>query len=383
MKRVAILGSTGSIGTSALDVLHQLGSGFELVGIAANSRWEELAQQVLAFHPRVVAVASDENGRLLAERVSGNGVAIECGPQAAAELAASDDVDIVVNAIVGASGLAPALAAVRAGKTLALANKECLVMAGPILTRVAAETGAQILPVDSEHSAVFQAMHSGRASEVKTVWLTASGGPFRQCTADELAHVTPEQALQHPNWDMGPKVTVDSATMMNKALEVIEAKWLFHLAVGQIRVMVHPQSIIHSMVEFVDGSTIAQLGLPDMRVPIQYALTYPERRQGLVAAADLTELGRLDFEPADLERFPALGLGFRAAEAGGTMGAVLNAANEVAVKSFLAGRLSFPDIARLAEDVMNTHERVPEPTLAEIAAADRWAREEATAWNRS
>ncbi|NQT51030.1 1-deoxy-D-xylulose-5-phosphate reductoisomerase, partial [bacterium] len=237
--------------------------------------------------------------------------------------------------------------------------------------------------VDSEHSAVFQAMHSGRAAEVKTVWLTASGGPFRQCTADELAHVTPEQALQHPNWDMGPKVTVDSATMMNKALEVIEAKWLFHLAVGQIRVMVHPQSIIHSMVEFVDGSTIAQLGLPDMRVPIQYALTYPERRQGLVAAADLTELGRLDFEPADLERFPALGLGFRAAEAGGTMGAVLNAANEVAVTSFLAGRLSFPDIARLAEDVMNTHERVAEPTLAEIAAADRWAREEATAWNRS
>jgi 1-deoxy-D-xylulose-5-phosphate reductoisomerase len=234
--------------------------------------------------------------------------------------------------------------------------------------------------VDSEHSALFQAMHAGRRDEVRQVWITASGGPFRTKTADELKEVTPDQALCHPNWDMGPKITVDSATMMNKALEVIEAKWLFGLDTERIAVLVHPQSIVHSMVEFVDGSTIAQLGLPDMRVPIQYALTYPERRVSPVAGANLAELGRLDFEPADRERFPALDLGYRAAEAGGTLGAVLNAANEVAVETFLDGRLAFMDIARLAADVMAKHERVAEPSLHDILATDRWARQEAEAW---
>ena len=377
MTRVAILGSTGSIGTSALDVLRQLGAGFELVGLAANTQWDALARQIAEFRPRRAVLASAEHLPSLAERVAGNGVALACGPDAVADLAADADVDVVLNAIVGAAGLRPALAALRAGKTLALANKECMVMAGELLNRVADESGARIIPVDSEHSAVFQAMQAGRASEVRTVWITASGGPFRTLPADQLDAVTPEQALRHPNWAMGPKVTVDSATMMNKALEVIEAKWLFRLGVSQIRVLIHPQSIVHSLVEFCDGSTIAQLGVPDMRVPIQYALTYPERRPGPVAAANLAQVGRLDFEEPDLERFPALGLGYRAAEAGGTMGAVLNAANEAAVRAFLDGRLAFPAIARLVAGVMDRH-RVVHPVTAEaIDDADRWARQEA------
>jgi len=380
MKRVAILGSTGSIGTSALDVLRELGPDFELVGLTANTRWELLARQIGEFRPRRAVLASQGSFRRLAERVRANGVALESGPEAVAALAAADDVDIVINAIVGASGLAPALAALRAGKTLALANKECMVMAGELLNRAAAESGARIIPVDSEHSAVFQALQSGRPEEVRAVWLTASGGPFRTLPLAELDGVTPEQALRHPNWAMGPKITIDSATMMNKALEVIEAKWLFHLAVSQIRVLIHPQSIVHSMVEFLDGSTIAQLGLPDMRVPIQYALTYPERRASRVEAADLARIGRLDFEEPDPDRFPALRLGYRAAEAGGTMGAVLNAANEVAVAAFLGRRVRFTDLARLVAEVMDAHEPVAPASPEQIAEADAWARQEAKAW---
>jgi len=380
MKRVAILGSTGSIGTSALEVLRGLGPDYELVGLAANSQWERLAEQVERSRPKRAVLASTQCLPRLAERAGTNCVELAGGPQAVVELAAADDVNIVVNAIVGACGLQPALAALRAGKTLALANKECMVMAGEILSRAAEESGARIIPIDSEHSAIFQALHSGRAAEVRRVWITASGGPFLTLPLEELDKVTPEQALHHPNWTMGPKVTIDSATMMNKALEVIEAKWLFRLDVGQIRVLIHPQSIVHSMVEFVDGSTIAQLGLPDMRVPIQYALTYPERRQSPVAAADLASVGRLEFEEPDLERFPALALGYRAAEVGGTMGAVLNAANEVAVAAFLDRRIRFTDIARLVADVMDRHEPAEHPTPDEIVHKDGWARQEAEAW---
>ena len=380
MKRVVILGSTGSIGTSALDVLRQLGPDFELVGLAANRSWERLAEQVAEFRPRRVALASADEFPRLAEAVGTDGVELSSGAGSLLELAAADGVDIVVNAIVGAAGLGPSLAAVRAGKTLALANKESLVMAGAVLTRAAAETGSRIIPVDSEHSAVFQALRCGRAEEVRAIWLTASGGPFRTRPLDELAGVTPQEALCHPNWSMGPKVTVDSATMMNKALEVVEAKWLFGLEVAQIRVLIHPQSIVHSMVEFLDGSTIAQLGLPDMRVPIQYALTYPQRRPSAVAGARLAEAGRLDFEEPDFERFPALALGYRAAEAGGTLGAVLNAANEVAVEAFLGGQAKFPDIPRLVGDVMARHEASGEPTPETVRAADQWARKEAGAW---
>lgn len=380
MKRVAILGSTGSIGTSALDVLRRLGDDFELVGLAAHSQWETLASQVEEFRPRRAVLCAKAHFRQLVERAGANGAELACGSEAVAELAAADDVDVVVNAIVGASGLPPAFAALRAGKTLALANKECMVMAGELLNRTAEESGARIIPVDSEHSAIFQAMHSGCASEVRTVWITASGGPFRTLPLEAFEAVTPEQALRHPNWAMGPKITIDSATMMNKALEVVEAKWLFHLAVAQIRVLIHPQSIVHSLVEFCDGSTIAQLGVPDMRVPIQYALTYPERRPSPVAPANLAAVGRLDFEEPDPERFPALGLGYRAAEAGGTLGAVLSAANEVAVKAFLEGRLRFTHIPRLVADVMDRHRLIDHPTAERIDEADRWARKEAGTW---
>ncbi|HPD17250.1 MAG TPA: 1-deoxy-D-xylulose-5-phosphate reductoisomerase [Planctomycetota bacterium] len=379
-KRVAILGSTGSIGTSALAVLRHLGDDFELIGLAANTQWQVLASQIAEFRPKRAVLGSPAQFPLLAERAGSNCVELACGPDAVAALAASDDVDIVLNAIVGAAGLAPALAALRARKTLALANKECMVMAGELLNRAADDAGAHVVPVDSEHSAIFQSLQSGRPAEVRCVWLTASGGPFRTMPLDALDRVTPEQALRHPNWAMGPKITVDSATMMNKALEIVEARWLFRLEPHQIRVLVHPQSIIHSMVEFRDGSTIAQLGVPDMRVPIQYALTYPERRAGAVPSADLAAIGRLDFAEPDPERFPALALGHRAAEAGGTMGAVLNAANEVAVQAFLRRRLSFPDISRLVADVMAAHRLIEHPSAQAIAEADRWARQEAEVW---
>jgi len=380
MKRVAILGSTGSIGTSALDVMEHLGPEFALTGLAANSRVDALAEQIARYKPARAVLASETHLPALTERVGTRSVELSAGPEAVTALAADDDVDIVVNAIVGAAGLLPALAALEAGKTLALANKECMVMAGPILNRAAAKSGAQVIPVDSEHSAVFQSLHSGRPSEVAVVWLTASGGPFREMPAAELADVTPEQALRHPNWDMGPKITIDSATMMNKALEVIEAKWLFELDTAQIKVLIHPQSIVHSLVEFLDGSTIAQLGLPDMRVPIQYALTYPERRPSPTAAAELAQVGRLDFAEPDSDRFPALALGFRAAEAGGTLGSVLNAANEVAVAAFLDRRLPFPGIARLVSDVMDQHLLIAHPTCEQVLAADCWARRQAEDW---
>jgi len=380
MKRVAILGSTGSIGRSALDVLRRLGPDFELVGLAANSRWEALAEQVEEFRPKRAALASKTAFPRLAERLGGNCVQLAAGIEAVSALAAADDVDIVVNAIVGAQGLAPALAALKAGKTLALANKECMVMAGDFLNRLADQSGARIIPIDSEHSAIWQAMRSGDPREVQRVWITASGGPFRKLPIEELERVTPEEALRHPNWDMGPKITIDSATMMNKALEVIEAKWLFRLAVDKIRVLIHPQSVVHSLVEFRDGSTIAQLGLPDMRVPIQYALTYPERRPSPVEPANLAAVGRLDFEEPDLKRFPALGLGYRAAEAGGTLGAVLSAANEIAVAAFLERRIRFTEIARLVAEVMDAHELIACPTPDDVLAQDAWARKEAKAW---
>jgi len=380
MKRVVILGSTGSIGRSALDVIRRLGADFELVGLAANSRWETLAKQVEEFRPKRAALASKAGFPRLVERLGGNCVELAAGAEAVSDLAAADDVDIVLNAIVGAQGLAPALAALRAGKTLALANKECMVMAGDLMNRLADQSGARIIPIDSEHSAIWQAMRSGDPREVQHVWITASGGPFRTLPIEELERVTPEQALRHPNWDMGPKITIDSATMMNKALEVIEAKWLFRLPVSQIRVLVHPQSVVHSLVEFRDGSTIAQLGLPDMRVPIQYALTYPERRPSPVAAANLAAVGRLDFEEPDLVRFPALALGFRAAEAGGTLGAVLSAANEIAVAAFLERRIRFTDIARLVAEVMDAHPLIACPTPDDVLAQDAWARKEAKAW---
>jgi 1-deoxy-D-xylulose-5-phosphate reductoisomerase len=296
-------------------------------------------------------------------------------------MAADPDADIVVTAIVGAAGLAGTWAALEAGKTVAVANKETLVMAGPLVMDLASRRGATVLPVDSEHSAIFQALRAGRTSEVERVVLTASGGPFRGRTARELAHVTVEEALRHPTWRMGPKITVDSATLMNKALEVIEARWLFSLAPEQIEVIIHPESMIHSFVEFRDGSVLAQLSPPDMRLPIQYALTYPKRVAGPARRLKWSELGAWHFEQPDHETFPALQLGYEVARRGGTCGAVLNAANEAAVSRFLAGELGFLDIPRVCRTVLANHHYSARPSLSELAAVDCWARKEVARWS--
>jgi 1-deoxy-D-xylulose-5-phosphate reductoisomerase len=302
------------------------------------------------------------------------------GPEALDELVADPAIDRVVSAIVGAAGLRSTWAAIEAGKTVALANKETLVMAGPLVMRRAAETGSRIIPVDSEHSAIHQALACGRPAEVERLVLTASGGPFRTRSRESLAGVTPEEALRHPTWSMGPKITIDSATMMNKALELIEARWLFGLPAAKLAVVVHPQSVVHSLVEFVDGAVIAQLGPPDMRLPIQYALLYPDRVPGPAKRLDFAATMRLDFEPPDLDRFPALRLGHEAAARGGTAGAVLNAANEEAVRGFLAGAVRFTDIAEICGRVLAEHPFQDHPTLDDVCRLDAWARQEVGKW---
>lgn len=324
MKRIAVLGSTGSIGTSCLDVVAAHPDQVSALGMTAHSRWKQLAEQSQQFAPQFVVVA-DETLRNSVDRSQfPRQTEIDFGPEAVARLAAHPDVDVVVSGIVGAAGLNSSLAALQAGKTVALANKETLVVAGPLVLEAARKNGSRLIPVDSEHSAVFQALQCGQDREVRRVILTASGGPFRTRSAEELVNVTPAMALDHPTWDMGPKITIDSATMMNKALEIIEARWLFDLPADKIDVVVHPQSIVHSMVEFVDGSVIAQLSPPDMKLPIQYALTYPERIDGISPQLDLSTAFNLEFFPPDYDRFPALKLGFEVARRGGTSGAVLN-----------------------------------------------------------
>ncbi|MBI4578316.1 MAG: 1-deoxy-D-xylulose-5-phosphate reductoisomerase, partial [Planctomycetes bacterium] len=304
------------------------------------------------------------------------------GPAGLVALARRADNDYVVAAIVGAAGLESTIAAVAAGKTVGLANKEALVVAGSILIPLARKTGARLLPIDSEHSAVFQAMSAGQRGEVHKVYLTASGGPFRTWTAEQMAGASLEDALRHPTWNMGPKITIDSASMMNKALEIVEAAWLFDLDPNSIEVLIHPESIIHSMVEFCDGSVVAQLGTPDMRTPIQYALTWPERRTGCARRLDFDTLRRLNFEPPDLERFPALKMGFEVARAGGTAGAVLNAANEAAVEAFRQGRIRFGQVVESTRRVLERHEVRRNPDLACLLEADRWARREVDEWLR-
>lgn len=375
-KRIAILGSTGSIGCSTLEVIRQLGDPYQLVALTANTSWERLAEQSLEFRPKRVAMTEPDAARSLRERLAGTGIAVWEGEHSSADVAASDEVDVVVAAMVGAAGLEPALEALRHGKVLALANKEPMVIAGHIITDLARRNGATVLPVDSEHSAIYQALQAGKREEVRRVIITASGGPFRTLSSQELEHVTPEQALDHPTWQMGAKVTIDSATLMNKALEIIEAKWLFGLRVDQIEVVVHPQCVVHSLVEFADGSTIAQMGMPDMKVPIRYALTYPDRCAADVPCLDLPRVGQLTFFEPDMERFPALALGFRVAEQGGTSGAVLNAANEVAVQQFLDGRIPFRQIVERVQSALDRHEPTPNPSLEDVMAADRWARQE-------
>jgi 1-deoxy-D-xylulose-5-phosphate reductoisomerase len=303
--------------------------------------------------------------------------------EAVQELAAAADVDVVLSAVVGAAGLSGTWAALDAGKTVALANKETLVVGGPLVTELAAKRGAKLLPVDSEHSAIFQALTGHTADDVSRVVLTASGGPFRGCSPGELDRVTPREALKHPTWQMGPKITVDSATLMNKALEIIETRWLFGLPAAKIDVIVHPESIVHSFVEFKDGSVLAQLSPPDMRLPIQLALLHPARLPGPAKRLDWQQLSSLNFEPVDRETFPAIDLGYEVAASGGTAGAVLNGANEAAVARFLEGSLAFRDIARSCRAVLDAHDFDPRPTLERLLALDQWARQEVTSWNRT
>lgn len=378
--QVAILGSTGSIGSSALEVIEHSAGELQAAALSAHSRTDLLEAQARQVRPRWI-VASDPAA---AQRHAWGGlpqnVELLTGPEGLERAVTQPEIDVVVTAIVGSAGLRSTWAALEAGKLIALANKETLVMAGPLVMELAARRGTRIVPVDSEHSAVFQALQAGRRDELRRVVLTASGGPFRQYTCEQLEHVTVADALAHPTWRMGPKITVDSATMMNKALEIVEARWLFDLSVDQIGVVIHPQSVVHSLVEFVDGSVVAQLSPPDMKLPIQYALTYPRRRPGVAAKLDWTQTWQLDFSPPDPERFPALGLGLEAARAGGTTGAVLNAANEAAVAAFLAGQLRFVEIVPLCRHVLEAHHFEPRPTLERLIALDRWARQEVQTW---
>jgi 1-deoxy-D-xylulose-5-phosphate reductoisomerase len=380
LKRIAILGSTGSIGRSALQVIEQFPNRFQVVALAAGRNVDLLIEQIQRFRPKVAAVLDQELANDLASRLPADiGVEVFAGSQGYQNIANCTDADMVLSSMVGAAGLIPTLSAIRAGKDVALANKETLVMAGALVMEEVRRYQIRLLPVDSEHNAIFQALEGHRREDLKRIFLTASGGPFLNLPKEQLESVTPAQALNHPNWEMGAKITIDSATMMNKGLEVIEAKWLFDLAVEKIDVHIHPQSIIHSMVEYVDGSVIAQLGMPDMRVPIAYALAYPERLKLDLPTLDLFSVQTLTFQEPDLGRYPCLDLAFNACKAGGTMPAVLNASNEVAVQAFLDKRIPFLAIARLVDKVMQEHELAPAKELEAILAADTWARRRAEA----
>jgi 1-deoxy-D-xylulose-5-phosphate reductoisomerase len=377
-KQIAILGSTGSIGKNALRVIDSLGPQYEVVALSAHSNVGLLAEQARRYRPGFVAVTNSDYTEQLRGFIGDLDIEILAGPDGLIKIAELQEVDVLLTAVVGAAGLPAVLAAGRKGKRLAIANKEPLVIAGELLRKEIEKSGGVILPVDSEHSAVFQAMQSGSKEEVNKIILTASGGPFRQATAEDIRNVTLEQALAHPVWDMGPKITIDSATMMNKAFEIIEARWLFDIPVEKIEVLIHPESIVHSIVEFVDGSMIAQLGEPDMCLPIQYALTYPARVAGIARALRLEEIGTLTFEKPNLETFRALSLGYEVARTGGTAPVVFNAANEAAVEEFLAGRIKFVNIVEIIENCLNRHNVKATVSLEEVLEADAWARREVT-----
>jgi 1-deoxy-D-xylulose-5-phosphate reductoisomerase len=376
MKNVVLLGSTGSIGVSTLKVAEDLPDHIRLVGLAAGRNAELLLKQTLKHRPEAVCISDPAKAAEL-EAALGGTARVFSGGEGLIKLATLPGADIVLIAIVGTAGLQPALAAIRAGKDIAVASKEILVMAGEIVMREAREHGVRVLAVDSEHSAIFQCLDGKPGGSVRALWLTASGGPFRSTPREEFAAITVERALKHPSWVMGRKITIDSATLFNKGLEMIEARWLFDIGMSRVRVVVHPQSLVHSMVEFVDGSILAQISTPDMCLPIQYALTYPARVSSGRVHTDLATLGQLTFEPPDPERFPALNLARQAGETGGTLPAVLNAANEVAVAAFLAGRINFPQISECVARVMSRHAVVEHPDLARILEADLWARQEA------
>jgi 1-deoxy-D-xylulose-5-phosphate reductoisomerase len=382
VKRIAVLGSTGSVGEQTLAVAEAFPERYRVVSLAARRNAEKLAEQVRRCRPARVALMEPAAARELRERLGDHPVEILTGPAGLAA-AASCDADLCVAAIVGAAGLEPTLAALRAGMDVALANKEALVMAGALVLRELRARGRSLLPVDSEHSAIFQALAGAPRERVRRLILTASGGPFRTWPAERIARASVEEALRHPNWEMGPKITIDSATLMNKGLEVIEARWLFDMPPERIEVVVHPESIVHSAVEFVDSSVIAQLGLPDMRVPIAVALAHPERLELDLPRLDLTALGALHFETPDTKRFPCLALAFAAASADELAPAVLNAANEVAVEAFLARRVAFPAIAAAVESVLDAHLARAAGAmrdLSDVLEADGWARERAREW---
>jgi 1-deoxy-D-xylulose-5-phosphate reductoisomerase len=379
-KRIVVLGSTGSIGQNALEVIANSGGELCVLALSAHNNVESLLKQAAKFRPRWIIATDPEKAGRISRTSLPCGVELLIGSEGIARAVSDADTDIVLSAIVGSAGLHGTWAALEAGKPVALANKESLVMAGPLVMKMAEQTKATLLPVDSEHSAIFQAMRSGEPDEVARIILTASGGPFRARTIDQLADVTVSEALAHPTWDMGPKITIDSATLMNKALEIIEARWLFKMPRERIGVMIHPQSIVHSMVEFVDGSVLAQLSPPDMKLPIQYALTWPQRCGGVAARIDWRQMLHLDFHPPDFERFEALELGLEVAGLGGTSGAVLNGANEAAVAAFLDSRLGFHQIVPACRDVLHAHNYDPSPTLADVLAVDRWARKEIQNW---
>ncbi len=379
-KNIAVLGSTGSIGTSALDVIGGSQGRLRASGLSAHRRTSDLECQARQMQPDWIAVTDADAAKEHDWSSLPSGIERLTGQDSLEQAVRRDDVEIVLAAIVGSAGLRSTWAALDAGKTVALANKETLVMAGSLATELAAERGAAILPVDSEHCAIFQALEAGRRKDVKRIVLTASGGPFRTFSLEQMQHVTIEDALNHPTWDMGPKITIDSATMMNKALEIIEARWLFDMPAEKIDVVIHPQSIVHSMVEFVDGSVLAQMSPPDMKLPIQYAFSYPERWSGVADVVDWSQAFQLEFEPPDYERFGALRLGMEAASRGGTTGAVLNAANEAAVAAFLAGELAFTEIVAACRGVLEHHNFESNPSLETLLELDRWARKEITRW---
>jgi len=377
VKRISILGSTGSIGSSTLEVVSLFPDRFKVIGLTAGENIDKIESQIRRFKPSIVSLASEKAAKELRERCMNLNVEVLSGMEGLIRISTISEADIIVSAIAGSAGLIPTFAAVKAGKTIALANKETMVMAGEIITQEANERGAELLPIDSEHSAIFQVMRGEKWEEVHKIILTASGGPFLKTSSEEKRKATVKDALRHPNWNMGTKITIDSATLMNKGLEVIEARWLFDVSINQIEVLIHPQSIIHSMVEFRDGSVMAQMGVPDMRIPIAYALSNTERLDLIMPRLDLAKIGMLTFEKPDLKRFPCLSYAYDAVREGGTMPAVLNSSNEVAVRAFLQKRIGFLDIEVVVRETIERHKGSHTKTIEDVLMADNWAREEA------
>ena len=375
MKKITILGSTGSIGCNALDVIGKNQERFQVVALSAGKNIKLLKQQIEKFQPKVVAVSTKESALKLREAMNSESrVKIFYDEEGLKEIASFPSADIVISAISGSAGLMPTLAAIEAGKDIALANKETMVMAGEIVTKRAIKKGVKIIPVDSEHSAIFQCLQGNKRQNLRRIILTASGGPFLNFTRNELKKVSLNQTLRHPNWKMGKKITIDSASMMNKGLEVIEAKWLFNVDISDIDVLIHPQSIVHSLVEFIDGAFLAQMGIPDMKTPIAYALTYPERIMNDLPTLNIVKTGNLEFRNPDIKKFPCLGLAYAAGLCGGTAPVVLNAADEVAVSAFIKKKIRFIDLPKIIEKILVLHNSINNPSLDDILQADLWAR---------